>query len=59
MCKAVDRIKELYETNLGQDVIETLTCAGLSAGYQGLFTEMTPEEDLLSTGVGIGAAAAD
>lgn len=57
MRKATDKFKQIYETRLGQDVIETLFGAGMSAGYQGLFTDMTPEEILVATGVGIGAAA--
>ena len=57
MRKALDRLGELYKTQLGQDVIETLLGAGVAAGGQAMFTDMTPEEILLSTGVGVGAAA--
>ena len=56
MRKALDRLGELYKTQLGQDVIETLASAGLGASYQALFTDLTPEQILMSTGVGIGAA---
>ncbi len=51
------KLKELYGTQLGQDVIETLTGAGLAAGGQLLFTDMSPEEIAISTVLGIGAAA--
>lgn len=56
MRKAVDKLKELYVTQLGQDVIETLGFAGMAAGGQALFTDMTPEEIALSSALGIGAA---
>lgn len=55
--KALDRLGEFYKTGLGQDVIETGTGAVLSAGGQALFTDMSPEEIAMSTGLGIGAAA--
>ena len=51
------KLKELYGTQLGQDVIETLTGAALASGGQLLFTDMSPEEIAMSTGLGIGAAA--
>jgi hypothetical protein len=57
MRKATQKLAELYKTQLGQDVIETLFGAGLGASYQALFTDLTPEQILMSTGVGIGAAA--
>ena len=41
-----------------QDAAETLLGAGASAGYQALFTDMTPEEIAISTGLGIGGALA-
>ncbi len=56
MRAAGSRLAELYKTQLGQDVIETLMGAGVSAGGQALFTEMTPEQIALSTVLGIGAA---
>ena len=56
MRKAVDKLKEIYLTQLGQDVIETLGIAGIAAGGQALFTDMTPEEIILSSALGIGAA---
>ena len=56
MRAAGNRLAELYKTQLGQDVIETLMGAGLSAGGQALFTDMTPEQIALSTVLGIGAA---
>ena len=51
------RLAELYKTRLGQEVLETLGGAGIAATGQALFTDMTPEEIALSTGLGIGAAA--
>ena len=51
------KLKELYGTQLGQDVLETLTGAGLAVGGQILFTDMSPQEIAMSTGLGIGAAA--
>ena len=48
-----------YESNATyQDIAETLGYAGLAAGGQALFTDMTPEEIAVSTGVSIGAALA-
>ena len=57
MRAAGQRLKELYATQAGQDVIETLGGAGIAATGQALFTDMTPEEIALSTVGGIGAAA--
>ena len=51
------RLAELYGTQLGQDVVETLVGAGIAAGGQALFTDMTPEQIALSTVLGVGAAA--
>lgn len=51
------RVMDLYGTQLGQDVMETLLGAGVAAGGQILFTDMTPEQIAMSTGLGIGAAA--
>ena len=56
MRKAFDKFKELYGTQLGQDVIETLGGAGIAAGGQALFTDMTPEEIAIATTLGVGAA---
>ena len=39
-----------------QDIVETGLGAIGSAGYQALFTDMSPEEIALATGVGAGAA---
>jgi hypothetical protein len=39
-----------------QDVAETLVGSAVAAGGQALFTDMTPEEIALSTGLGAGAA---
>jgi len=53
----LQKLGNLY-TNSGfaQDAMETLLGAGLGAGYQVLFTDMTPEEIAISTGLGIGGA---
>ena len=56
MRKAFDKFKEIYGTPLGQDVIETLGVAGIAAGGQALFTDMTPEEIAIASALGIGAA---
>ena len=56
MRAAGSRLAEFYKTQLGQDVIETLMGATVSAGGQALMTDMTPEEIALSTALGIGAA---
>jgi len=56
MRPAGNRLAELYKTQLGQDVLETLMGAGVSAGGQFLATDMTPEQIALSTVLGIGAA---
>lgn len=50
------RLKELYATQIGQDIIETVLGAGGSAAYQAIFTDMTPEEIAIATGIGMGAA---
>lgn len=50
------KLKELYGTQLGQDTIETLLGASISAGGQALFTDMTPEEIAVATILGMGAA---
>lgn len=57
MRKAVNRLGELYKTQLGQDVIETLLGASIAAGGQAMFTDMTPEQILMATGAGVGASA--
>lgn len=51
------KLKELYSTQLGQDILETLIGAGIASGGQLLFTDMSPQEIAMSTGLGIGAAA--
>jgi hypothetical protein len=58
MRTAGQKLVDFYKTQLGQDVLETLPLAAASAGYQGLFTDMSPEEIAMSTGVGVGAAFA-
>ena len=53
------RIKNAYiNSGFVQDAAETLVGAGLGAGYQALFTDMTPEEIAISTTLGIGGAMA-
>ncbi len=48
-----------YKNNsVVQDGLETLLGAGVSAGGQALFTDMTPEEIAISTGLGIAGATA-
>lgn len=55
----LDQIKDSYiNSGFVQDAAETLLGAGASAGYQALFTDMTPEEIAISTGLGIGGALA-
>jgi hypothetical protein len=56
MRKAFDKFNEIYGTQLGQDVLETLAGAGIAAGGQALFTDMTPEEIAMASALGIGAA---
>ena len=55
MRKAFEKIADLYKTPLGQDLLETAVGTGTAAGYQALFTDMTPEEIALSSGVSFGA----
>lgn len=57
MRKATQRLIDFYETQLGQDVIETGLGAAASVGGQLMFTDMTPEQIALSTALGVGAAA--
>ena len=56
----LSQLKDLYiNSGFAQDATETLIGAGLAAGGQALFTDMTPEEIAISTGLGIvGATAA-
>ena len=54
---ALEKLAAFYKTQLGQDVLETGTNAGLSAIGQLLFTDMTLEEIAGSTALGVGAAA--
>ena len=56
MRKAGDKLKEMFGTLQGQDIIETTVGAGLAAGGQALFTDMTPEEIAIATSLGVGAA---
>lgn len=56
MRKAVDKIKAIYGTEIGQDVLETLVAAGAIAATQAVATDMTPEEIALSSGIGISGA---
>ncbi|EHA63811.1 hypothetical protein [Synechococcus sp. WH 8016] len=56
MRKALDKFSEIYGTQLGNDVIETLGGAVIAAGGQALFTDMTPEEIALATSFGVGSA---
>ena len=54
-----NQIWNTYKNNAHlQDLIETGIGAGLSAGYQVAFTDMTPEEIALSTGAGAAGALA-
>ena len=55
MRKAFEKIADLYKTPLGQDLLETMANTGVAAGYQALFTDMTPEEIALSSGLSFGA----
>ena len=55
MRKAFEKIVDLYKTPLGQDLLETMVGTGTGAGYQALFTDMTPEEIALSSGLSFGA----
>ena len=57
MRAALSKLQELYGTQLGNDVIETLSGALVAAGGQAIFTDMTPEEIAMATGGGILAAA--
>ena len=60
--KALEVMKPLWnaysKSGLAQDAAETLGAAGVLAGGQALFTDMTPEQILLSTLLGGGAAFA-
>ena len=56
MRKAGDKLKEMFGTLQGQDIIETTLGAGIAAGGQAIFTDMTPEEIALATSLGVGAA---
>ena len=39
-----------------KDAVDTLVAASIAAGGQALFTDMTPEEIAIATGIGIGGA---
>ena len=55
----LEALKDSYvNSGFVQDAAETLLGAGIGAGYQALFTDMTPEEIAISTGLGIGGAMA-
>ena len=55
-----NQVKEAYINHpVIQDLLETAAMAGGSAAYQGIFTDMTPEEiaqsTLIGAGLGLGA----
>ena len=55
----LESIKNSYvNSGFVQDAAETLLGAGIGAGYQAMFTDMTPEEIAISTTLGIGGAMA-
>ena len=56
MRKAGELLRDVFSNQLGQDALETLGYAGLAAGGQALFTDMTPEQIALSTSLGVGAS---
>ena len=59
MRHAGQRLWNFYKNNAPvQDAAETLLGAGLSAGYQAAFTDMSAEEIAVSTGLGIAGATA-
>ena len=59
MRQAGQRLWNFYKNNAPvQDAAETLVGAGLSAGYQAAFTDMSAEEIAISTGLGIAGATA-
>ena len=59
MRHAGQRLWNFYKNNAPvQDAAETLVGAGLSAGYQAAFTDMSAEEIAVSTGLGIAGATA-
>ena len=59
MRHAGQRLWNFYKNNAPvQDAAETLVGAGLSAGYQAAFTDMSAEEIAISTGLGIAGATA-
>ena len=59
MRKAFEKISQLYSSSpLFQDLVETGTGGAMAAAGQALFTDMSPEEIALSTGLGFGAAMA-
>ena len=53
MRKALDRLKELYSSTQGQDVLETLVNTGVITGTQALAGDMTPEELAMSAALGL------
>lgn len=59
MRQAGQALWNFYKNNGAvQDAAETLAFSGLSAGYQALFTDMSPEEIAVSTGLGAAGAFA-
>ena len=59
MRQAGTSLRNLYINNeYVQDLVETLAGAGLSAGYQGLFTDMSAEDIAKSTALGAAVSLA-
>ena len=53
---AFDKMIDLYKTSpVFQDLVETTINTGVGAGYQALFTDMTPEQIALAGGASFGA----
>ena len=53
---ALDKMIELYKTSpVFQDLVETATMTGVGAVGQAAFTDMTPEQIALASGVSFGA----
>ena len=58
MRKALDRLKDLYSSTQGQDVLETLVNTGVITGAQALAGDMEPEELAMSAALGLGGGFA-
>lgn len=58
MRKALDKLKDLYSSSQGQDVLETLVNTGVITGTQALAGDMTPEELAMSAALGLGGGFA-